>query len=61
MIDGMCSCGSGKERQAVCDARGIFVAYVCDDCEKEKLSGYRKDIFTDSNYPADEQIEPDEY
>lgn len=55
----LCNCGSGLERFEVSDARGIFVAYVCDECEGRKLSGYRKDIFTDPQYPADEPIEPD--
>lgn len=54
-----CPCGSGEPRHAVHDARGIFVAFVCSQCEEEKLKGYRSEIFTDSNYEADEQIEPD--
>ena len=52
-----CFCGSGLERRAVHDARNIFVAYVCDQCEAERLGGYRQDIFDDPNYPADEPIE----
>jgi len=32
---------------------------VCDDCEKEKLSHYRKDVLDDPNYECDEQIEED--
>ena len=39
-----CSCGSGKERWSEHDGQGIFLCYVCDDCEGEKLSQYRPDI-----------------
>ena len=35
-------------------------AYVCDECRKEKLSGYRQDIFTDSDYWHDEPIDAEE-
>lgn len=52
-----CPCGSGEPRNEVYDARGIFVAFTCSECEERKLKGYRKDIFTDSNYWADEPIE----
>jgi len=52
-----CPCGSGEYPEDIVDARGIFVAYVCDKCRKEKLSGYRSDIFTDSNYWHDEPID----
>ena len=56
-----CPCGSGKEREDVTDARGIFVAYVCDKCRKEKLKGYRREIFEDPNYDTfGETIEPEE-
>ena len=34
-------------------------AYVCDDCRKEKLKGYRPEIFTDGDYECDEPIEPE--
>ena len=30
----LCFCGSGLERRALIDARGIFCTYVCDKCEK---------------------------
>jgi hypothetical protein len=46
-------------REAVYDARGIFVAYVCEQCRERKLSGYRPDIFTDPNYWALEPIDED--
>ena len=45
-----CPCGSGKPREDIMDARGIFVAYVCDDCRRRKLQGYRREIFTNSQY-----------
>ena len=54
-----CPCGSGEYPDAISDARGIFVAYVCDKCRQEKLKGYRPEIFTDGNYEADEPIEPE--
>jgi hypothetical protein len=43
------------------DARGIPLARVCDGCIKEKLKGYRPEVLTDSNYEADEPIEPEDY
>jgi hypothetical protein len=46
----ICQCGSEKERWPEYDARGIFLTYVCDDCRKEKLSHYRPEVLTDSNY-----------
>jgi len=55
-----CSCGSGLEKYPLEDARGIFVAYVCEKCENKVKAGYRSDIFEDGNYHADEQIEPEE-
>lgn len=56
----LCNCGSGEPRRALYDARGIFVAYVCDDCETLVRGRYRSDIFEDPNYDADEAIEEDE-
>ena len=55
-----CACGSGLARRELADARGIFCAFVCDKCEKEKRAGFRPDIFTDSSYWHDEPIEADE-
>ena len=57
----LCSCDSGLPRRAIYDARGIFVTYACEKCEADKTSGYRPEIFTDSNYEADEPIEPENY
>lgn len=56
-----CPCQSGEYREEIYDARGIFVAFVCDKCRNDRLNGYRADIFTDSNYPATEPIEPEDY
>lgn len=39
------------------DARGIPAARVCEKCRNKKLAKYRKDIFTNSNYWADENID----
>lgn len=43
------------------DARGIELCRVCDLCVKAKLSAYRPGVLTDSNYEADEPIEPEDY
>jgi hypothetical protein len=56
-----CSCGSGREANAEFDARGIFLAYVCFKCRKEKLSRYRSDVLTNPCYECDEPIEPEDY
>jgi hypothetical protein len=45
-----CNCGSGLERRARFDARGIFLTYVCDKCEGEKIRSYRSEVLTDPNY-----------
>ena len=41
------------------DARGIYLCRVCDKCKDAKLSIFRQDVLTNSNYEADEPIEPD--
>ena len=56
-----CSCGSGEQRIAAYDARGIFLTFVCSKCRKEKLSRYRADVLTNPNYWCDEPIEPEDY
>jgi hypothetical protein len=43
------------------DARGIPLCKVCDRCEETKLSMYRPEVLTNSNYTADEPIEPETY
>lgn len=57
----LCGCGSGKESYWLNDARGIPLCRACEDCEEEKLSHYRSDVLTNSNYEADEPIEPEDY
>lgn len=52
-----CACGSGHYRFPLYDGHGIFMTYVCDDCEKEKVAKFRPDIF--ERYQTDEQIEAD--
>jgi hypothetical protein len=52
-----CPCKSGKMRRPRFDGYGIFLTFVCDDCEEEKMSKYRKDI--EERYETDEQIEDD--
>ena len=52
-----CACGSGKDKRAAYDARGIFLTYVCDECETEKLSRFRADVLSDPDYEADDPIE----
>jgi hypothetical protein len=39
------------------DARGIPLARVCAKCADKKLAKYRKDVITNPNYSADENIE----
>jgi len=58
---GSCHCGSGQPSWWENDARGIPLARVCEKCKEEKLSKYRPEVLTDSNYEADEPIEPEDY
>jgi hypothetical protein len=39
------------------DARYIALCRTCEDCHKEKMSHYRKEVLTNPNYTADEPIE----
>lgn len=55
----LCPCGSGYARRARYDARGYFLAFVCDRCETAKMSKYRPDVLTNPNYDADEAFEED--
>jgi hypothetical protein len=55
--DNQCTCGSGMAARAVYDARQIFVAFVCDGCQRSKLAQYRPEIFTDPNYEHSEPID----
>jgi hypothetical protein len=52
-----CSCGSGKDKYPIYDGYRIFLCYVCEDCEENKLGTYRPDIM--ERYETDEQIEDD--
>lgn len=54
-----CTCGSGQYGDALYDARGIYCCLYCDDCETEKRSKYRVEIFTNPNYDCDEYIDED--
>lgn len=55
-----CHCGSGLERHANYDARGIFLTYTCEKCHKEKMARYRPEVLTNSNYdPLDDVIDGD--
>lgn len=53
-----CSCGSGEERYELLDGFGIFVSYVCSECEDKVKSKYRPEIF-EGAYQCEEPIEPD--
>jgi len=57
----LCPCGSGEYPADLYDARGIYCCKVCDKCREEKMARYRPEIFEDSDYEADEPIEPDDY
>lgn len=57
----LCFCGSMQPKEAEYDARGIFLAYVCDDCRADKLGHYRPDVLTNPRYEADEAIEAEDY
>ena len=53
-----CPCGSGLDSYWQFDARGIELCRACPKCRKEKLARYRPEVLTDSQYQADEPIEP---
>lgn len=55
----LCTCGSSKNSWWENDARGIPLARVCVDCKQDKLSKFRPEVLTDSQYEADEPIEED--
>jgi len=55
-----CRCGSTEERHKLLDGRGIFIDYVCDECEDETRAKYRPEIFEYyTQDDVDEPIEPD--
>jgi len=46
-----CPCGSGLSRWELHDAAGIFCAFYCDKCEREKRAKFDPAIFDgDSDY-----------
>ena len=54
----MAKCNHTKENSWwLHDARGIPVGRVCESCIDEVEAKFRPDIFTDSNYYADEAID----
>ena len=55
-----CPCGSGESAESLLDARGIFCSYICTKCEATQQAKYRADIFVNSQYECDEQVEPDD-
>lgn len=55
----LCPCGSKKHFEQVSDARGIFIANVCDDCRAERLKGYRPEVLTNPDYECEEEIDED--
>ena len=57
MLRGTLHICSRNDRWEETDARGIFLCFVCDICEKEKLSKYRPEVVTDPNYWASEFID----
>jgi hypothetical protein len=52
-----CRCGSGLPSEEVKDARGIYLARVCDGCRAERLAEFRPEVLTDGGYECDEPIE----
>ena len=57
----LCMCGNKLERCVKHDARGIPLGYGCSKCWPKKLKSFRPEVLTNSNYDADEPIEPEEY
>lgn len=56
-----CPCGSGLDSYWNHDARGIPLCRTCERCHRAKMSRYRPDVLTDSQYETDEQIDGDEW
>ena len=59
VAEGRHSCDP-NERRPEHDARGIFLCYVCDKCERVKLARFRPAVLTDPGYEADEPIDEEE-
>lgn len=49
MLTQKCRCNSGRTRHALYDAAGIFLCYVCDECEDAKRATYDPHIFKQSS------------
>ena len=41
------------------DARGIYIAKMCDRCERDRLKAYRPEVLTDRNYECCEDVDND--
>jgi hypothetical protein len=54
-----CPCGSGELSRDLYDARGLFLARVCSDCLDRRMSEFRPEVLTNSNYECDEPIDED--
>ena len=52
-----CSCGSGEEPERIYDARGIYLCQCCSKCKRDRLSRYRSEVLTNSDYYCDEPID----
>ena len=56
----LCPCGSGEYAEDLYDAKGIYCCKVCDKCRKEKMRGFRAEIFDNPGYETDEPVDPDD-
>lgn len=55
-----CGCGSGKDSWWECDAQGIPLCRVCEDCKARRLAQFRPEILTGyTQADVDEPIEED--
>ncbi len=53
----VCTCGSGLPRYELCDAAGIFCAFVCEKCVGEKRKGFNPRIFAEWYDPDKPDVE----
>lgn len=56
----LCACGSDLQSYWERDARGIPLCKVCLKCRDDKLSKFRAEVLTDSNYECSEDVDADE-
>lgn len=54
-----CRCGSGQERYPLHDAAGIFVTFVCEECEEQTKRKYNPAIWDSSHRYASSGEEGD--